>query len=72
VRDCVQVAFDHVGLEVDDRVVIDPSLTRPAEVDHLIGDASKAKRELAWEPRTDFERLIRLMVDSDYQLLSKG
>jgi GDPmannose 4,6-dehydratase len=72
VRDCVEVAFDHAGLELDDRVVIDPSLTRPAEVDHLIGDASKAKRELAWEPRTDFERLIRLMVDSDYELLSRG
>jgi GDPmannose 4,6-dehydratase len=72
VRDCVEAAFDHVGLEADDRVVIDPSLTRPAEVDHLIGDASKAKRELGWEPRTDFERLIRLMVDSDYELLSKG
>jgi GDPmannose 4,6-dehydratase len=72
VRDCVEVAFDHAGLELDDRVVIDPSLTRPAEVDHLIGDASKAKRELAWGPRTNFERLIRLMVDSDYQLLSRG
>jgi GDPmannose 4,6-dehydratase len=72
VRDCVEVAFDHAGLELDDRVVIDPSLTRPAEVDHLIGDASKAERELAWEPRTDFERLIRLMVDSDYELLSRG
>ncbi len=72
VRDCVEVAFDHAGLELDDRVVIDPSLTRPAEVDHLIGDASKAKRELAWEPRTNFETLIRLMVDSDYELLSRG
>jgi GDPmannose 4,6-dehydratase len=72
VRDCVEVAFDQAGLKLDDRVVIDPSLTRPAEVDHLIGDASKAKRDLAWEPRTDFERLIRLMVDSDYQLLNRG
>ncbi|MGN6868503.1 MAG: GDP-mannose 4,6-dehydratase [Solirubrobacteraceae bacterium] len=72
VRNCVEIAFDHAGLEVDDRVVIDPSLTRPAEVDHLIGDASKAKRELGWEPRTNFEGLIRLMVDSDYRLLSEG
>jgi GDPmannose 4,6-dehydratase len=72
VRDCVEIAFDHAGLEVGDRVVIDPSLTRPAEVDHLIGDASKAKRELGWEPRTNFEGLIRLMVDCDLRLLSEG
>ena len=52
--------------------MIDESLKRPAEVDHLIGDASKAKRELGWEPRTSFEELIRLMVDADYQLLSGG
>ena len=48
------------------------SLKRPAEVDHLIGDASKARRELGWEPRTSFEELIRLMVDADYELLSRG
>ena len=52
--------------------MIDESLKRPAEVDHLIGDASKAKRELGWEPRTSFEELIRLMVDADYELLSRG
>ena len=52
--------------------MIDESLKRPAEVDHLIGDASKAKRELGWEPRTSFEELIRLMVDADYELLSGG
>ena len=54
---------------VDDHVVIDESLTRPAEVDHLIGDAARRKRELGWEPRTSFEELIRLMVDADYELL---
>jgi GDPmannose 4,6-dehydratase len=53
-------------------VVVDDSLKRPAEVDHLIGDASKAKRQLGWEPRTSFEELIRLMVDADYELLSGG
>ena len=52
--------------------MIDESLKRPAEVDHLIGDASKARRELGWEPRTSFEELIRLMVDADYRLLSGG
>jgi GDPmannose 4,6-dehydratase len=72
VRDCLEIAFDQAGLEIDQHVVIDESLKRPAEVDHLIGDASKAKRELGWEPGTTFEQLIRLMVDSDYELLSGG
>jgi GDPmannose 4,6-dehydratase len=71
VRDCVEIAFDQAGLAVDHRVAIDESLKRPAEVDHLIGDASKAKRNLRWEPRTTFEELIRLMVDADYRLLSR-
>jgi GDPmannose 4,6-dehydratase len=72
VRDCLEIAFDQAGLDIDHHVVIDESLKRPAEVDHLIGDASKAKRELGWEPRTSFEELIRLMVDADYELLSGG
>src|SRR5581483_9367637 len=72
VRECAEIAFDHVGLEVDDHIVVDDSLKRPAEVDHLIGDASKARRELGWEPRTSFEQLIRLMVDADHELLSGG
>jgi GDPmannose 4,6-dehydratase len=72
VRDCLEIAFDQAGLEIDHHVVIDESLKRPAEVDHLIGDASKAKRELGWEPGTSFEQLIRLMVDADYELLSQG
>ena len=72
VRECLEVAFDQAGVDIDDHVVIDESLKRPAEVDHLIGDASKASRELGWEPRTSFEELIRLMVDADYQLLSGG
>jgi len=71
VRDCLQIAFDQAGLDIDRHLVIDESLRRPAEVDHLIGDASKAKRELGWEPRTSFEQLIRLMVDADYELLSR-
>ena len=69
VRECLEIAFEHAGLQTDDHVVIDESLKRPAEVDHLIGDASKAKRDLGWEPRTSFEELIRLMVDADLRLL---
>jgi GDPmannose 4,6-dehydratase len=72
VRECLEIAFDQAGLDVDERVVIDDSLKRPAEVDHLIGDRSKASRDLGWEPRTSFEELIRLMVDADLRLLSGG
>jgi GDPmannose 4,6-dehydratase len=72
VRDCVEIAFDQAGIGVEDHVVIDDSLKRPAEVDHLIGDASKARRVLGWEPRVSFEELIRLMVDADHELLSGG
>jgi GDPmannose 4,6-dehydratase len=69
VRECLQIAFDQAGLAIDDHVVIDDSLKRPAEVDHLIGDSSKANRELGWEPRTSFEEMIRMMVDADLSLL---
>ncbi|HLY50364.1 MAG TPA: GDP-mannose 4,6-dehydratase [Solirubrobacteraceae bacterium] len=71
VRDCLEIAFDQAGIATDGHVVIDDALKRPAEVDHLIGDASKAKRDLGWEPRTSFEELIRLMVDADLKLLSR-
>jgi GDPmannose 4,6-dehydratase len=71
VRDCVEIAFDQAGVPGwESYVEIDPAFARPAEVDLLIGDASKAKRDLGWEPRTRFEELIRLMVDSDLRLLS--
>ena len=70
VRECVEIAFDQAGLEIADHVELDETLKRPAEVDRLIGDASKAKRDLGWEPRTTFEQLIRLMVDADHRLLS--
>ncbi len=69
VRDCVNVAFEHAGLSVAEHVVTDPGLLRPAEVEHLIGDASKARRVLGWEPRVSFEELIRMMVDADLALL---
>ena len=72
VRECVEIAFDQAGLEVNKHLEIDPDLLRPAEVDHLIGDASRAERELGWVPRTSFEQLIRLMVDADYELVRRG
>src|SRR5579875_1396945 len=70
VRRCLEIAFDQAGIEIGDHVEIDDSLRRPAEVDQLIGDPSKAERVLGWVPETSFEELIRLMVDADLQLLS--
>jgi len=73
VRDCVEVAFDEAGLAGWERYVeLDPQLVRPAEVDSLIGDAGKAKRELGWEPTTSFEELIRLMTRADLERLARG
>ena len=72
VRELVEVAFEHAGIDVGDHVKIDPAFMRPAEVEHLIGDYSKAKEVLGWEPRTSFEDLVREMVDSDLELLARG
>jgi GDPmannose 4,6-dehydratase len=60
-----------VGRKWEDHVVIDPALVRPAEVDLLLGDASKARRVLGWEPKTSFEQLVRLMVDADMKLVQE-
>ena len=72
VRELVEVAFAHVGIEPDRHVRIDPVFLRPAEVEHLIGDASKARERLGWEPRTSFEEMVHLMVDADLELLASG
>ncbi len=72
VRRLVEIAFEHVGLDPDEHVRLDPRFLRPAEVEHLIGDPSKARSQLGWEPRTSFEDMVRLMVDSDLELLSSG
>jgi GDPmannose 4,6-dehydratase len=72
VQELVGIAFDHVGLEPERFVRKDPSLVRPAEVDRLIADASKAERELGWRPKTGFEELVRMMVDADLELLDAG
>jgi len=69
VQRCVEIAFDHAGVDWRRHVVIDDAFKRPAEVDLLVGDYAKAERELGWRPGTDFEALIRLMVDADLALL---
>ncbi len=65
VRDAVEIAFARAGLDADDHVEIDPKYYRPSEVDALLGDASKAKEALGWEPKVRFKELVELMVDAD-------
>jgi GDPmannose 4,6-dehydratase len=65
VRELVEVAFAHVGLDWQEHVRIDPALLRPAEVEHLLGDASKARAQLGWTPGVNFKQLIEMMVDAD-------
>jgi GDPmannose 4,6-dehydratase len=72
VRELVDIAFDQVGLDPGDHVGTDPRYLRPAEVEHLVGDYSKARERLGWEPQTSFEELVRLMVDADLELLRSG
>jgi len=72
IREICQVAFSHVGLDWQDYVVRDERFFRPAEVDLLVGDPTKAGRMLGWEPHVTFAELIRTMVDSDLELLESG
>jgi GDPmannose 4,6-dehydratase len=68
VREFVEAAFGHAGLNWKEFVEIDPRYMRPTEVDFLLGDASKAEREMGWRPRVDFGELVRMMVDADMEL----
>ena len=70
VRDLCRIAFEHVGLDWEGYVMEDPAFLRPAEVEELCADASKAKRLLDWEPTVSFEDLVRMMVDADLERLS--
>ncbi len=70
VREMCRIAFDHVGLDADRYIVIDPKLHRPAEVDVLLGDASKARRTLGWQPKTGLDEMIVEMVEADLVRLS--
>ena len=67
VKDLVEIAFEHVGLDWQSYVKTDPSLLRPAEVDRLVGDASRAREILDWKPSLDLATLIRMMVDADLE-----
>jgi GDPmannose 4,6-dehydratase len=70
VRQLVEAAFGHAGLDWQKYVRVEPAFLRPAEVDHLIGDSSKARRVLGWEPEVSFEQLVATMVDADLARLS--
>ncbi|WP_169083611.1 GDP-mannose 4,6-dehydratase [Paenibacillus sp. PL91] len=65
VEELVEIAFSHAGLNWRDYVVIDPKFVRPAEVDLLLGDCTKAKKQLGWELEVSFDQLVKMMVDSD-------
>ena len=67
VRRLVEIAFEHVGLDWREFVRVDPALVRPAEVDRLLADPTKARERLGWEPRTSFEDLVRMMVEADLE-----
>ncbi|MGB9738469.1 MAG: GDP-mannose 4,6-dehydratase [Chloroflexus aggregans] len=71
VREFCELAFGCVGLDYRDYVVIDQRFMRPAEVDLLIGDASKARQKLGWKPRTSFPELVQMMVEADLQLVKE-
>ena len=72
VREFVEIAFDRAGLDPDRHVVQDERFMRPAEVDHLVGDASKAREGLGWQPGTPFRELVELMVDADLERLASA
>jgi GDPmannose 4,6-dehydratase len=72
VQELVELAFAHVGLDWQKHVGVDPRFLRPAEVDHLIGDPSKARKVLDWKPEVDFKGLVHMMVDADLARLESG
>src|SRR5205085_4621327 len=72
VQELGEVAFGHVGLDWEKYVRKDPKFLRPAEVDHLIGDCTKARQALGWSPEVDFEGLVKMMVDADVERHSRS
>jgi GDPmannose 4,6-dehydratase len=72
VRDLCRIAFEHAGLDYNKHVVVDEALYRPAEVDHLLGNADKARTDLGWQPTVGFDQLVRMMVDADMERLRRN
>ena len=69
-KEFAQIAFEHAGIDMERHVVVDPAFLRPAEVDHLVGDATKARAKLGWESRVSFRELAEMMVDADIERLT--
>jgi GDPmannose 4,6-dehydratase len=72
VQEFVEIACGHAGLDQEQHVVTDPAFLRPAEVDHLVGDASKARGQLGWQPKVSFRELVEMMVDVDLERLAQA
>jgi GDPmannose 4,6-dehydratase len=72
VREFVELAFSYVDLDWREFVVVDPKLSRPADVDLLIADPRKARQQLGWEPRVSFRELVKMMMDADVELVRRG
>jgi GDPmannose 4,6-dehydratase len=72
VREFCRIAFERVGLDYEKHVTVDPKLYRPAEVDHLMGNAAKARRDLGWEPVVPIQTLVEMMVDADVARYAAG
>jgi len=72
VGELVETAFTHAGLDWRKHVQLDPALIRPAEVEHLVGDSTKARVQLGWAPTVDFTALIKMMVDADLERVAKA
>jgi GDPmannose 4,6-dehydratase len=70
VREFAEAAFAHAGLDFERHLIVDPRFLRPAEVDHLVGDATKSREELGWQPRVSFRELVEMMVDADVDRLA--
>jgi GDPmannose 4,6-dehydratase len=71
VRQLLEIAFGHLGMDYRDYVETDPAFLRPAEVHHLLGDSSKARQELGWKPQITFQGLVKMMVDEDLARLKR-
>jgi len=72
VREFLELAAERLGIDIGSRVVVDPKYFRPAEVDLLLGDSSKIRRELGWQPKVDFRGLVAMMVDADLELAERS
>ena len=72
VRELCEVAFGHLGLDYREHVVVDPTFIRPAEVDRLLGDPTKAKTKLGWQRHVAFQELVTMMVEADLARLTAG